>query len=122
MDELVGRIRQAADEAGEAHFLELLRWHRVVAGLPEPDWGARGAYQLAVTQLGEDRADELLHDLRRLARNPRRYRNGADGKPRYRHERTSSAAAGRRRNPPGSTANSTPPAGRTDLIGRIPAQ
>lgn len=78
------RIRQAADQAGETHFLELMRWHRVVAGLPEPDWGARGVYRLAVTELGEDRAAELLHDLRRLARNPRRYRNGADGKPRYR--------------------------------------
>lgn len=53
-----------------------------------PDWGARGVYRLAVTELGEDRAAELLHDLRRLARNPRRYRNGADGKPRYRVGRT----------------------------------
>ena len=88
MDELVDRIRQAADQAGEMHFLELMRWHRVVASLPEPDWGARGVYRLAVTELGEDRAAELLHDLRRLARNPRRYRNGADGKPRYRVGRT----------------------------------
>ncbi|MCT2031871.1 hypothetical protein M3D00_17220 [Dietzia cinnamea] len=88
MDELVDRIRHAADQTGEEHFLELLRWHRVVAGLPEPDWEARGAYRIALTELGEDRAAELLGDLRRLARNPRRYRNGADGKPRYRAGRT----------------------------------
>lgn len=56
MDELVDRIRHAADQTGEAHFPELLRWHRVVVGLPEPDWGARGAYRLALTELGEDRA------------------------------------------------------------------
>ncbi|MEW1939346.1 hypothetical protein ACIQCV_17080 [Dietzia maris] len=84
MDELVDRIRHAADQTGEEHFLELLRWHRVVAGLPEPDWGTRGVYRIAVTELGEDRAAELLGDLRRLASHPRRYRNGADGKPRYR--------------------------------------
>ena len=85
MDELVDRIRHAADQAGEARFLELLRWHRVVAGLNEPNWGARGAYRIAITELGNDRAIELLGDLSRLARSPRRYRNGADGKPRYRH-------------------------------------
>lgn len=84
MNELVNRIRHAADQTGEAHFLELLRWHRVVAGLDEPDWDARGAYRNAVTELGEDRSAELLGDLRRLASRPRRYRNGADGKPRYR--------------------------------------
>ena len=84
MDELVDRIRHAADQTGEEHFLELLRWHRVVAGLPEPDWGTRGVYRIAVTELGEDRAAELLGDLRRLASHPRRYRNGADGKPRHR--------------------------------------
>ena len=84
MDELVNRIRHAADQTGDARFLEVLRWHRVVAGLPELDWGARGAYRIAITELGEGRAAELLADLRRLARNPRRYRNGADGKPRYR--------------------------------------
>ena len=88
MDELVNRIRHAADQTGEAHFLELLRWHRVVAGLGEPNWEARGAYRIAITELGEDRAAELLSDLRRLARNPRRYRHGSDGKPRYRGGRT----------------------------------
>lgn len=92
------RIRHAADHAGEAHFLELLRWHRVVAGLSKPDWGARGAYRIAITDLGEDRAAELLGDLRRLVRNPRRYRSGADGKPRYSRGRTvGSAAHGRLR-------------------------
>lgn len=82
------RIRHAADQTGEAHFLELLRWHRVVAGLGEPDWDARGVYRIAITELGEDRAAELLGDLRRLARNPRRYRHGSDGKPRYRDGET----------------------------------
>ncbi|MCT2031672.1 hypothetical protein M3D00_16180 [Dietzia cinnamea] len=96
MDELVDRIRHAADQTGEAHFLELLRWHRVVAGLPELDWGARGAYRIAITELGEGRAAELLADLRRLARNPRRYRNGADGKPRYRDGTTSARRYGSR--------------------------
>lgn len=75
------RIRHAADQTGEAHFLELLRWHRVVAGLGEPNWSVRSAYRIAIIELGEDRAAELLGDLRRLARSPRRYRNGADGKP-----------------------------------------
>ena len=81
---MVDRIRQAADQTGEEHFLELLRWHRVVTGLPDPDWGARGAYRTAVTELGEERAADLLRDLRRAARDPRRHRHGADGKPRYR--------------------------------------
>lgn len=40
MNELVDRIRHAADQAGEEHVLELLRWHRVVQA-PEPDWGTR---------------------------------------------------------------------------------
>ncbi|KAA0919133.1 hypothetical protein [Dietzia sp. ANT_WB102] len=34
MDELVYRIRHAADQVGEGCFLELLRWHRVVCNLP----------------------------------------------------------------------------------------
>lgn len=84
MDELLTRIRQATEEVGEGRFLELLRWHRVVASLPDFDPTAHDAYSRAVSGLGEARAAELLHDLRRLARNPRRYRNGADGKPRYR--------------------------------------
>lgn len=96
MDELVNRIRHAADQTGEDHFLELLRWHRVVTGLGEPDWKARGAYRTALTELGEDRAAELLSDLRRLARNPRRYRHGADGKPRYRDGTTSARRYGSR--------------------------
>lgn len=87
MDELVDRIRHAADQTGEAHFLELLRWHRVVAGLGEPDWEAPGAYRVAITELGEDRAADLLRDLHRAARDPRRHRHGADGKPRYRASR-----------------------------------
>jgi len=35
MDELLDRIRQAADQAGERRFLELLRWHCVVASLAD---------------------------------------------------------------------------------------
>ena len=92
----MNRIRHAADQTGEEHFLELLRWHRVVAGLDEPNWEARGVYRNAVTELGENRAAELLADLRRLARNPRRYRNGADGKPRYRDGTTSARRYGSR--------------------------
>lgn len=88
MGELYGRIRQAADQVGEPLFLELLRWHRAVAGLPDLDWSSQGAYRSAITELGEDRAGDLLHDLRRTARDPRRHRRGADGKPRYRAGRT----------------------------------
>ena len=88
MDELHGPIRQAADQVGEAFFLELLRWHRAVTGLPDLDWSRQGAYRIAITELGEDRAADLLRDLRRAARDPRRHRHGADGKPRYRTGRT----------------------------------
>jgi len=90
MDELLDRIRQAADQAGERRFLELLRWHCVVASLPDIDPTAPGAYRVAITELGEGRAVELLHDLRNAGRNPRRYRNSADGKPRYRGSATTS--------------------------------
>lgn len=88
MDELLDAIRQAADQVGEHDFLELLRWHRVVARLPEADWTARGDYRQAVAELDEARAVELLRDLRRAARDPRRHRHGADGKPRYRSGQT----------------------------------
>ena len=88
MDELLGPLRRAAEQAGEAQFLELLRWHLVVAGLPDVDPTKQGAYRDAITALGENRAVELLHDLRNTGRNPRRYRHGADGKPRYRAGRT----------------------------------
>ena len=86
MDELHGPIRQAADQVGETFetfFLELLRWHRAVIGLTDLDWTSQGAYRTAITELGEDRATDLLRDLRRAARDPRRHRHGADGKPRY---------------------------------------
>lgn len=88
MDGLLDAIRHAADQVGEHDFLELLRWHRVVARLPEVDWTAYGAYRQAVAELDEARAVELLQDLRRAARDPRRHRHGADGKPRYRSART----------------------------------
>ncbi|WP_282082042.1 hypothetical protein, partial [Dietzia maris] len=57
-------------------------------GLPDVDPTKQGAYRDAIGELGEARTLELLRDLRRLARNPRRYRNGADGKPRYCQGRT----------------------------------
>ena len=88
MDELLGPLRRAAEQEGEAQFLELLRWHLVVAGLPDVDPTKQGAYRDAIAELGEARTLELLRDLGRLARNPRRYRHGADGKPRYRQGRT----------------------------------
>ena len=84
MDELLDRIRHAADQVGEGLFLEILGWHRAVIGLPDINPHAHGAYRDAVAELGDDRAAELLRDLRRTARDPRRHRHGADGKPRYR--------------------------------------
>ena len=84
MDELVEQLRCAAAQLPDESFLELLRWHRAVAGLPDLDWTAPGAYRRGIVELGSDRAAELLHDLRRAARDPRRHRHGADGKPRYR--------------------------------------
>ncbi|MFL0579588.1 hypothetical protein [Dietzia sp. 179-F 9C3 NHS] len=86
--ELVERIRHTADRLDRAAFLELLRWHRAVAGLPDLDWETQGAYRQAVAELGERRADELLSDLRRAARDPRHHRHGADGKPTFRDGRT----------------------------------
>ena len=58
------------------------------ASLADIDPTKQGAYRDAITALGENRAVELLHDLRNTGRNPRRYRHGADGKPRYRAGRT----------------------------------
>lgn len=59
-----------------------------MAGLPDVDPTKQGAYRGAIAELGEERTLELLRNLRRLARNPRGYRHGADGKPRYRQGRT----------------------------------
>lgn len=84
MDELLDPIRHAADQVGEGLFLELLGWHRAVVGLPDFDPTTHGAYKVAIAELGHDRAAELLRDLRRAARDPRRHRHGADGKPRHR--------------------------------------
>lgn len=96
MDELLGPLRRAADQVGEPLFLELLRWHRAVIGLPDFTTSTRGAYRNAVSELGDDRAAELLRDLRRAARNPRRHRHGADGKPSYRSGETLRDRARRR--------------------------
>ena len=82
--ELLNAIRAAADRVGPEHFLELLRWHRAVTNLPDLDWGAAGTYRQGVYELGERRAAELLTDLRRAVRDPRRHRHGADGKPTFR--------------------------------------
>lgn len=84
MDELLDRIRKAANQAGERAFLELLRWHRAVAGLPDIDSNVHGAYRHAIAELGDGCADELLRDLRRAGRDRRRHRHGANGKPRHR--------------------------------------
>lgn len=80
----VDRVREAAARVDPKRFLELLRWHRTVAGLPDLEWGTHGSYRQGVAELDNARALELLGDLRRAARDPRRYRHGADGKPRYR--------------------------------------
>lgn len=88
VDELVENIRSAVDQLGTTRFLELLRWHRVVAGLPELDWAAPGAYRQGVEELQVARATELLHDVRRAGRDPRSHRHDADGKPVYREGRT----------------------------------
>lgn len=88
MDELLTLIRRAADQVGEGLFLDLLRWHRAVAGLADFDPHAHGAYPIAIGELGDARARELLTDLRRAARDPRRHRHGADGKPTFRGGRT----------------------------------
>lgn len=95
MHELQASIRSAAEQVGEEHFLELLRWHLVVSGLPDVEPNSRGAYRTALAALGEARAVELLHDLRRLARDPRKYRHGSDGKPRYRNGQTLDHRRGR---------------------------
>jgi len=82
--QLIDAIRAAADQVGVDHFLELLRWHRAVASLPDLEWGAAGTYRQGVEELDPRRAAELLTDLRRAARDPRRKRHGADGKPTFR--------------------------------------
>lgn len=96
MDELVENMRSAADQLDTARFLELLRWHRVVAGLPDLDWTAPGAYRQGVSELPAYRAAELLHDVRRAGRDPRSHRHGADGKPLYREGQTLSEQYRRR--------------------------
>lgn len=88
MDELIDKVRQAADQLDTDRFLELLRWHRVVARLPDLDWTVPGAYRRGVEELQVARASELLHDVRRAARDPRSHRRGADGKPTFRNGRT----------------------------------
>lgn len=88
MDELVENIRHAADQLDTDRFLELLRWHRVVAHLPDLDWTAPGAYRRGVEELKVARATELLHDVRRATRDPRSHRRGADGKHTFRDGRT----------------------------------
>ncbi|MBB0968701.1 hypothetical protein G6016_06950 [Dietzia aerolata] len=80
----LARVQDAAGHLGDAEFLELLRWHRAVAGLPDLDWSAGGAYRRGVAELADDRARELLCEVRRVARDPRRHRHGADGKPLFR--------------------------------------
>lgn|GEM_PF-1417608 len=83
-DHLVDDIRAAAGRVREARFVELLRWHRVFDRLPDLEWGTQGSYLLGVRQLSQERAVELLADLRREGRDWRSARRGADGKPRFR--------------------------------------
>ncbi|MFI8696299.1 hypothetical protein [Dietzia maris] len=59
-----------------------------MAGLPDLDWSAGGAYRHGVAELTDARARELLRDVRRASRDPRRHRHGADGKPVFRGGRT----------------------------------
>lgn len=82
------QIRVASQRIAPARFLELLRWHRAIGGLPELDWSQPGAYAQAVTELSPEQAGELLRDVRRLGRDPRGHRRGADGKPRFQDGRT----------------------------------
>ncbi|MEH6624394.1 MAG: hypothetical protein V7738_16675 [Dietzia maris] len=84
----LAQVQDAAANLGDAEFLELLRWHRAVAGLPALDWSSRGSYRQGVAELAEARAHELLRDIRRARRDPRRHRHGADGKPVFRDGRT----------------------------------
>ena len=74
MAELGDQIHIAASQIGENRFLELLRWYRVISRLPDIDPRAHGVYRTAIAELGAARATELLHDLLKLARNPRLYR------------------------------------------------
>lgn len=100
---LIDAIRAAANRVGTEHFLELLRWHRAVVSLPDLDWGAAGTYRQGVEELGERRTVELLTDLRRAARDPRRHRHGADGKPTFREGRTLGSRTRARPSPSGSS-------------------
>lgn len=93
--ETVDRVHEAATGVDPSLFLELLRWHRAVAGLPDLEWGTPGAYRRGVAELDEPRAFDLLTDLGRAARDPRRHRHGADGKPRFRGGRTLRELGGR---------------------------
>ncbi|MGX1770306.1 hypothetical protein ACWIE7_18745 [Dietzia sp. NPDC055343] len=45
---------------------------------------AAGAYRRGAAELTDVRACELLRDVRRAARDPRRHRHGADGKSVFR--------------------------------------
>lgn len=90
--DLIDQIHAASVNLDDpAMFLELLRWHRAVAGLPDLDWAAAGTYRRGVADLPDGRAAELLRDVRRAARDPRRHRHGADGKPQFRNGRTLSS-------------------------------
>lgn len=86
-DALVAAARTAAHTVGEDRFLELLRWHRSLVGLPELDWGSGGTFRQGVTELGEERGWQLVRDLRHVARDPKAARHGLDGKPTFRDGR-----------------------------------
>lgn len=88
MDDLVESIRDAAGQLDTVRFLELLRWYRAVARLPDLDWAAPGSYRRGVEELSASRAADLLRDVRRAARDPRSHRRGADGKSHFRPGQT----------------------------------
>jgi hypothetical protein len=85
--ELVFAVLNAARAAGD-RGLELLRWHRVILGLPDLDWTHSEAYRQGVAELDDAHAAELLTDLRRAVRDSGRHRHGADGKPLHRGGQT----------------------------------
>jgi hypothetical protein len=93
----VNEFRQAAAQAGEERFVELLRWYRAVDGLPDKEWGAAGSYSSGIDELPDQHARALLADLRRLSRNRRHRRRPLDGKPTFAGGRTLSQMTVERR-------------------------
>lgn len=79
----MSEVRLAAERAGGDEFVELLRWYRAVAGLPDKDWGNEGSFRVGVDELDDKLLRQLLGDLNRLARNKKHRRRALDGKPTF---------------------------------------